>query len=79
MKIFKLNLCDTSNSILLLLYQGAKVMEGVKYILRTELIFQRLPTPLTPLSASPSEWDAWHQIEHLYEESEVNIHSFVLS
>lgn len=46
----------------LLPLQGAPLLSGVKYILKTELIFERQPTPLTPECALEEEWRAWKRL-----------------
>ncbi len=51
---------------------GAPLLSGVKYILRTELIFERVDSPLTPRKISPEEELAWTRIVSLYELSEVS-------
>ncbi|ELR23082.1 uncharacterized protein ACA1_361190 [Acanthamoeba castellanii str. Neff] len=53
-----------------LLHEGAPLLSGVKYILRTELIFERVDSALTPRSISPEEELAWTRIVSLYELSE---------
>ena len=53
--------------------QGAELGTGVKYILRTEIIFERVATPLTPETAASEDWAAWQQIEHLYDSSQVSV------
>jgi hypothetical protein len=52
------------------------VERGVKYILRTELIFERVDSPLTPRSISTEEEMAWARIVSLYELSEVGFAVF---
>ncbi len=52
--------------------KGAPLLSGVKYILRTELIFERVDSPLTPRKISPEEELAWTRIVSLYELSEVS-------
>jgi hypothetical protein len=51
--------------------QGARLAEGVKYVLRTELIFRRVDSPLTPQRVSSADESAWRRIVALYDQSEV--------
>ncbi|ELR22533.1 actin subfamily protein [Acanthamoeba castellanii str. Neff] len=49
---------------------GARLAEGVKYVLRTELIFRRVDSPLTPRHVSSADESAWRRIVALYDQSE---------
>lgn len=51
--------------------KGGALLSGVKYILRTELIFERVTSQLTPIRATDEEYNAWQEIELLYEISQV--------
>lgn len=72
------HLTHHSSSMTAVCIQGAPLLSGVKYILRTELVFERQATPLTPACATEEEWKAWNQIERLYQASEVCLHHLSL-